>query len=231
MKYRDTYRIVTQVSRYVSHRDFRYRATPKIECDETASRENISPVASKHGSACNADDRAFLQSVPCRLSDSPLVRRPIGPKTHWSDGSLVRKPIGPKTHWSEKVSLVRKPLVRKSVIVTKHFSCRVVFFPAVFSAVWQTCLVDAAKNADVFAESIRCSKRDTSDSQRKRQRTGLGPPNFRSIRLGPNPNPNFRRRPNPNPNPNPRRTLTLTLPEVGWARIRHKSPKGNRNTT
>ena len=28
MKYRDTYRIVTQVSRYVSHRDFRYRATP-----------------------------------------------------------------------------------------------------------------------------------------------------------------------------------------------------------
>ena len=29
MKYRDTYRIVTQVSRYVSHRDFRYRATPR----------------------------------------------------------------------------------------------------------------------------------------------------------------------------------------------------------
>ena len=28
MKYRDTYRILTQVSRYVSHRDFRYRATP-----------------------------------------------------------------------------------------------------------------------------------------------------------------------------------------------------------
>ena len=28
MKYRDTYRIVTQVSRYVSHRDFRYRAAP-----------------------------------------------------------------------------------------------------------------------------------------------------------------------------------------------------------
>ena len=28
MKYRDTYRIVTRVSRYVLHRDFRYRATP-----------------------------------------------------------------------------------------------------------------------------------------------------------------------------------------------------------
>ena len=28
MKYRDTYRIVTEVSRYVSQRDFRYRATP-----------------------------------------------------------------------------------------------------------------------------------------------------------------------------------------------------------
>ena len=28
MKYRDTYRIVTQVSRYVAHRDFRYRAIP-----------------------------------------------------------------------------------------------------------------------------------------------------------------------------------------------------------
>ena len=56
-------------------------------------------------------------SVPgtSRWSDSPLVRRSIGPKTHWSDGPLVRKPIGPKTHWSEKVSLVRKPLVRKSV--------------------------------------------------------------------------------------------------------------------
>ena len=41
--------------------------------------------------------------VPCRWSDSPLplplVRRPIGPKYHWSDGdgplplALVRKPI------------------------------------------------------------------------------------------------------------------------------------------
>ena len=30
MKYRDTYRIVTQVSRYVSHRDFRYRVTPSF---------------------------------------------------------------------------------------------------------------------------------------------------------------------------------------------------------
>ena len=29
--YRDTYRIVTQVSRYVSHRDFRYRAIPNEE--------------------------------------------------------------------------------------------------------------------------------------------------------------------------------------------------------
>ena len=37
--------------------------------------------------------------------------------------------------------------------------------------------------------------------------SGSGPPNFRSIRLGPNPNPNpnpnSRRSPNPNPNPNP----------------------------
>ena len=33
MKYRETYRIVTQVSRYVSHRDFRYRATPSISID------------------------------------------------------------------------------------------------------------------------------------------------------------------------------------------------------
>ena len=31
MKYRDTYRIVNQVSRYVSHRDFRYRAIPTAE--------------------------------------------------------------------------------------------------------------------------------------------------------------------------------------------------------
>ena len=38
MKYRDTYRIVTQVSRYVSHHDFMYRATPSDVCpnrDET----------------------------------------------------------------------------------------------------------------------------------------------------------------------------------------------------
>ena len=46
--------------------------------------------------------------VPCRWSDSPLVRRPIGigPKTHWSEDSLVRKSaigIGPKT-----IALVRK---------------------------------------------------------------------------------------------------------------------------
>ena len=53
-----------------------------------------------------------------RWSDSPLVRRPIGPKTHWPDDPLVRKPIGPKTNWSEKVSLVRKSLVRKSVSLT-----------------------------------------------------------------------------------------------------------------
>ena len=62
--------------------------------------------------------------------------------------------------------------------------------------------------------------------------SGSGPPNFRSIRLG------------PNPNANPlgggltltltlgggltltlgrSLTLTITLPEVGWARIRQKS--------
>ena len=32
MLYRDTYRIVTRVSRYVSHRDFRYRAAPSRRC-------------------------------------------------------------------------------------------------------------------------------------------------------------------------------------------------------
>ena len=43
MKYRDTYRIVTQVSRYVSHRDFRYRATP-IHSDVTwTSLFQVSP--------------------------------------------------------------------------------------------------------------------------------------------------------------------------------------------
>ena len=48
-------------------------------------------------------------TVSCRWSDSPLVRRPIGSKTHWSEDPLVRKSvIGPKTHWSEKVSLVRQ---------------------------------------------------------------------------------------------------------------------------
>ena len=72
--------------------------------------------------------------MPCRWSDSPLVRRPIGPKTHWSDGPLVRKPIGPKTHWSKKTVISHwsenhwsekvchwseNPLVRKSVIGPK----------------------------------------------------------------------------------------------------------------
>ena len=75
--------------------------------------------------------------MPCRWSDSPLplplVRRPIGPKYHWSDGPLllVRKPIalvrrliGPKKchchaiwhcHWSENHWL--------------HFSGQMVFGP------------------------------------------------------------------------------------------------------
>ena len=44
------------------------------------------------------------EEVPCR--------QPIGP-------TLVRKPIGPTAHWSEKVSLVRKPLVRKSVSLVR----------------------------------------------------------------------------------------------------------------
>ena len=75
--------------------------------------------------------------VPCRRSDSPLVRKPIGPTAHWSENPLVRWPIGPKTHWSEdplvrkgyhlsENPLVRKgyhwsenPLVRKSVIGPK----------------------------------------------------------------------------------------------------------------
>ena len=56
MKYRDTYRIVTQVSRYVSHRDFRYRATPTIVLNDnyrtievkitiTGKFENLSVLA------------------------------------------------------------------------------------------------------------------------------------------------------------------------------------------
>ena len=44
MKYRDTYRIVTQVSRYVSHRDFRYRATP-THYEWTIGREVTGGIA------------------------------------------------------------------------------------------------------------------------------------------------------------------------------------------
>ena len=52
MKYRDTYRIVTQVSRYVSRRDFRYRATPSCDCVENvcfriqsaAARRAVGPL-------------------------------------------------------------------------------------------------------------------------------------------------------------------------------------------
>ena len=45
--------------------------------------------------------------------------------------------------------------------------------------------------------------------------SGSGPPNFRSIRLGPNPNPNSRRRPNPNPNPRRRPNPNLN-PTGSW---------------
>ena len=31
-----------------------------------------------------------------------------GPTVHWFDDPLVRKPIGPMTHWYEKVSLSQK---------------------------------------------------------------------------------------------------------------------------
>ena len=71
---------------------------------------------------CVAYNRVSVVAVGARTSrwsDSPLVRRPNGPKTHWSDGPLVRKPIGTKTHWSEKVSLVRKALVRISVSLVR----------------------------------------------------------------------------------------------------------------
>ena len=41
MKYRDTYRIVTQVSRYVSHRDVMYRATPSDVCPNRGEMHRI----------------------------------------------------------------------------------------------------------------------------------------------------------------------------------------------
>ena len=75
-----------------------------------------------------------------RWSDSPLVRRPIGPTAHWSENPLVRRPIGPKkchrsenhcseNHWSEKVSLVRKPIGSKKCHWSENSgSKRQVFF-------------------------------------------------------------------------------------------------------
>ena len=45
-------------------------------------------------------------SHPDLIDSMAVVRRPIGPTTHWSDGPLVRRPIGPTAHWSDD------PLVR-----------------------------------------------------------------------------------------------------------------------
>ena len=48
MKYRDTYRIVTQVSRYVSHRDFRYRATPNTLSNKIGHNFSIAGPSVDH---------------------------------------------------------------------------------------------------------------------------------------------------------------------------------------
>ena len=80
MKYRDTYRIVTRVSRYVSHRDFRYRATPTMyrvcsaqSASQPAPSPNRQPHPLSHASKSNSChdtyiQRCGLQTGPCNLS-------------------------------------------------------------------------------------------------------------------------------------------------------------------
>ena len=65
MKYRDTYRIVTRVSRYVSHRDFRYRATPNsFSANQTRGMIGmIGVVAGTFMTAEEAEEAALTNAI------------------------------------------------------------------------------------------------------------------------------------------------------------------------
>ena len=85
MKYRDTYRIVTQVSRYVSHRDFRYRATPNMhthhmyisEEEDTQSPHQLTNLSGFNTIAiqlpCNGSWIAPEQGSPGRIGSVSCV--------------------------------------------------------------------------------------------------------------------------------------------------------------
>ena len=63
---RNTYRIVTRVSRYVSHRDFRYHAIPSADqSDELCFQEWRAlglPMSTSSDEACKLYDAALTQA-------------------------------------------------------------------------------------------------------------------------------------------------------------------------
>ena len=73
---------------------------------------------------CNTIQLFFsdIGTVKCRWSDSPLVRRPIVPKTNWSDGPLVRKPIVNPTPLSVENWLFNTNKVYRSVLPVTSIS-------------------------------------------------------------------------------------------------------------
>ena len=100
----------------------RIRQLPRPAAD-AATRNNpskrhiIQPLVSTDNFECTSAD--------CGWGGS-MVRRLLGPMTHWSDDSSFRNTIGPMTHWSEK-RLVPRPICpmtigRKTYWSNAHFS-------------------------------------------------------------------------------------------------------------
>ena len=142
MKYRDTYRIVTQISRYVSHRDFRYRATPRCRHSVlfqynimtivymtnerhttniyTASLPARRPPASLPACPLARPPACPPASPPARLPIGPSVRPPVRPSARPS----VRPPVRPSARPS--VSPPARPSVRLSTCPLCFFTNTVV---------------------------------------------------------------------------------------------------------
>ena len=152
MKYRDTYRIVTQISRYVSHRDFRYRATPRCR-HSVLFQYNIMTIvymtnerhttniytASLPARRPPARLPAYLPArsparqparLPARPPACPSVRRSVHPSVH----PPVRPSVHPSVH----------PPVRLSARLPVRPSVRLSTSLCVFSQIrpWKNCHSD-----------------------------------------------------------------------------------------
>ena len=116
MKYRDTHRIVTPVSRYVSHHDFRYRAAPNVDIQSYAvERVCVLQGAGGHGAGRRrqhvrpAVRHARTLHAGRQRDDSRAARRAPG-------RSRTRRPL--------LLPLAARPPHRKGDARQTHVNCR-----------------------------------------------------------------------------------------------------------